>query len=311
MNSIQRLLLSCCVLFSCSAWSSAQPRQRPKNLPDNVEFLSDLEYAKPDGKPQYLDLAFPKDTEKKLPLIVAIHGGGWSGGDKRGPMMMLLPLVRDGYAVASINYRLSQVAQFPAQIQDCKAAIRWLRAHADEYHIDADHIGVWGDSAGGHLVALMGTTAENKDFEGDEGNAGLSSRVQAVCDFYGPADFLTINQQAPPDTAIHHNAPDSPEAKLIGSAIPDNKQKAEQASPVHYVTSAAAPFLIMHGDIDKLVPLAQSIELRDALQKAGVEASLYIIGGQGHGFRGHPELLPMIRLFFDPHLKAAPSGANR
>lgn len=314
MNCIRGLLLLllCCgVVLSCAVAAPAQQGQRPANLPDNVEFLADAEYAKPDGKPQYLDLSFAKDAQKKLPVIVAIHGGGWSGGDKRGPMMMLLPLVRDGYAVASINYRLSQVAQFPAQIQDGKAAIRWVRAHADEYHLDADHIGVWGDSAGGHLVALMGTTAGNKDLEGDEGNASFSSRVQAVCDFYGPADFLTINAQAPPDTAIHHDAPDSPEAKLIGGAIPDNKDKARQASPIYYVTSDAAPFLIMHGDVDKLVPLAQSIELRDALQKAGVEASLYILGHQGHGFRGHPELLPMIRAFFDRHLKPAPQREGR
>jgi acetyl esterase/lipase len=281
----------------------AQQPQRPRNLPGNVEFLGNVEYARPDGKPQSLDLAFPKDANGKLPLIVAIHGGGWSGGDKRGPMMMLLPLIRDGYAVASINYRLSQVAKFPSQVHDCKAAIRFLRAHAEEYHLHPDHIGIWGDSAGGHLVAMLGTTAGNKDLEGDEGNSDVSSRVQAVVDFYGPSDFLTINRQAPPDTAIHHDDPGSPEAKLIGGAIPDNKDKAGQASPVHYVSRDAAPFLIMHGDVDKLVPLAQSIELRDALQKAGVEASLYIIGGQGHGFRDHPELLPMIRAFFDRHLK--------
>ena len=303
MKPVENLLLSCAAFLSVAATAPAQQPQRPRNLPANVEFLSDVEYARPDGKPQYLDLAFPKDAEKKLPLIVAIHGGGWSGCDKRGPMTMLLPLVRDGYAVASINYRLSQVAKFPAQVHDCKAAIRFLRAHAEQYHLDADHVGIWGDSAGGHLVAMLGTTAGNKDLEGDEGNTDFSSRVQAVVDFYGPSDFLTINQQAPPDTAIHHNDPGSPEARLIGGAIPDNKDKAEQASSVHYVNKDAAPFLIMHGDVDKLVPLAQSIELRDALQKAGVEASLYIIGSQGHGFRDHPELIPLIRAFFDRHLQ--------
>jgi acetyl esterase/lipase len=278
-----------------------QPPRRP-NIPDTIQFLPDIEYAKPDGKSQFLDIYVPKDPHEKLPVIVAIHGGGWSGGDKRAPQ--ILPLLNFGYAIVSINYRLSQVAQFPAQIQDCKAAIRWVRAHADQYHFDADHVGIWGDSAGGHLVALLGTTAGNKELEGDEGNAEFSSRVQAVCDYYGPADFLTINKQAPPDTAIHHDEPNSPEAKLIGGAIPDNQEKAKAASPVFYVTADAAPFLIMHGDIDKLVPLAQSIELRDALQKSKVEASLYIIGGQGHGFRGHPELIPMMRAFFDRHLKS-------
>lgn len=290
------------LLIACAAVAQAQQQPpRPPNLPSTIDFLPNVEYAKPDGKPQYLDLYVAKEPTGKLPVIVAIHGGGWTGGDKRGPE--ILPLLNFGYAVVSINYRLSQVAQFPAQIQDCKAAIRWVRAHADEYHLDADHVGVWGGSAGGHLVALLGTTAGNKELEGDEGDAQFSSRVQAVCDFFGPSDFLSINKQAPPDTAIHHDAPDSPEAKLIGGAIPDNQEKAKAASPVFYVTSEAAPFLIMHGDIDKLVPLAQSEELRDTLQNSKVEASLYIIGGQGHGFRGHPELIPIMRAFFDRHLK--------
>ena len=118
------------------------------------------------------------------------------------------------------------------------------------------------------------------------------------------ADFLTIGKQAPPDTAIHHNAPDSPEAKLIDGAIPDNREKAERASPVHYVTKDAAPFLIMHGDNDKLVPLAQSQELAKALEKACVEVKLHVVKGAGHGFPGHPELIPMIKSFFDKHLKS-------
>jgi acetyl esterase/lipase len=299
MKPIRWMLVTAALLPALVA--DAQRIQRPQTLPANIDFRPNLEYAKPDGKPQYLDLYLPKNAEGKLPIIVAIHGGGWSGGDKARPQ--ILPLLRDGYAVASINYRLSQVAKFPAQVHDCKAAIRWVRAHADELHLDADRIGIWGDSAGGHLVALLGTTADNKELEGEEGNANFSSRVQAVCDYYGPADFLTINDQAPPDTAIHHNAPDSPEAKLIGGAIPENKEKAALASPVHYASKDAAPFLIMHGDVDKVVPVQQSIELRDALQKAGVEASLYIIGGQGHGFRNHPELIPMMRAFFDRHLK--------
>ena len=280
-----------------------QPASRPANLPPNIDFHPDIQYANPDNHPQYLDIYVPKEAKEKLPVIVAIHGGGWTGGDKRGPFVV--PLVKDGYAIVSINYRLSQVAKFPAQIQDCKAAIRWVRANADKYHFDADHIGVWGDSAGGHLVALVGTTADNKELEGDEGNLKYSSRVQAVCDFYGPSDFLTINDQAPPDTAIHHNAPDSPEAKLIDGPIPDNKDKAAKASPVHYVTKDAAPFLIMHGDNDRLVPLAQSEEFADALKKAGVEVTLHVVKGTGHGFPRHPELLPIVRTFFDKHLKPA------
>src|SRR5207245_9553614 len=133
---------------------SQQPASRPANLPANIEFLPNIEYARPDGRAQNLDIYVPKEVKGKLPVIVAIHGGGWTGGDKRNPFVV--PLVKEGYAIVSINYRLSQVAKFPAQIQDCKAAIRWVRANAEKYHFDADHVGVWGDSAGGHLVALLG-----------------------------------------------------------------------------------------------------------------------------------------------------------
>jgi acetyl esterase/lipase len=289
-------------LLILSVACAQQPASRPANLPPSIDYLPNIQYANPGNHPQSLDVYVRKDAKEKLPVIVAIHGGGWTGGDKRNPFV--LPLLKDGYAIVSINYRLSQVAKFPAQLKDCKAAIRWVRANAEKYHFDPDHIGVWGDSAGGHLVALLGTTANNKDLEGDEGNLKYSSRVQAVCDFYGPADFLTINDQAPPDTAIHHNAPDSPEALLIDGPIPDNKDKAAQASPVHYVTKDAAPFLIMHGDNDKLVPLAQSQELAAALKKAGVDATLHVVQGAGHGFPRHPELIAIIRAFFDQHLKA-------
>ena len=301
MKSIASVFAVVSAWLLCANALAQLPASRPANLPGNVEYVGNVQYANPDNHPQYLDIYVPKDAKAKLPVIVAIHGGGWTGGDKRNPQV--LPLVKDGYAIVSINYRLSQLAKFPAQIHDCKAAIRWVRANAEKYHFDADHVGVWGDSAGGHLVALLGTTANNAELEGDESNLKYSSRVQAVCDFYGPADFLTINDQAPPDTAIHHNAPDSPEAKLIDGAIPDNKDKATRASPVHYVTKDAAPFLIMHGDNDKLVPLAQSEQLAKALEKAGVEVKLHVVQGAGHGFPGHPELLPMIKAFFDKHLK--------
>ena len=138
-----------------------------------------------------------------------------------------MPLVAKGYAVASINYRLSQHAVFPAQIEDCKAAIRWLRANAAKYHLDPDHIGVWGASAGGHLVALLGTTGGVKELEGNGGNLDQSSRVQCVVDWFGPTDLTTMGGE--------HDKPDSPVARLIGGPVQENKEKARKASPLTYV----------------------------------------------------------------------------
>jgi acetyl esterase/lipase len=278
------------------------PENSPKS-PEGVEAHFDVQYANPDNKPQFLDLYLPKEIHGKLPVVVAIHGGGWTGGDKRH--VPVIPLASQGYAVASINYRFSQVAIFPAQIEDCKAAIRWVRAHADEFHMDADHIGVWGDSAGGHLVALLGTSAGVKELEGNGGNPGFSSGVQAVCDFYGPTDFLTINGQASNDAKVMPDDPKSAVSKLLGGPAPEKKENAKAASPVTYVSKDAAPFLIMHGDKDPLVPLAQSEELRDDLQKVGVEVELYVVKDAGHGFPHHLELAEKVRAFFDKHLKAA------
>ncbi len=286
-----------------TAYAAPTTRPAPPKAPDNVDAHFDVEYAKPNDKPPLLDLFVPKDAKGKLPLVVAIHGGGWIGGDKR--YTPLVPLTTKGYVVASINYRFSNEAIYPAQSHDCKAAIRWLRANAAEYHIDPDHVGVWGDSAGGHLVALLGTTNGNKKLEGEEGNSKMSSGVQAVCDFYGPTDMLSINSQAGPDDQIHADAPESLVSKLLGGPAPDHKENANAASPVTFVTKEAAPFLIMHGDKDPVVPLAQSEELRDALQKAGVEVELYVVKGSGHGFGGnHPEIPEKVNAFFDKHLKS-------
>src|SRR5713101_8014594 len=186
------------------------PRQR---LPDGVKALRDLEYVKGGHERQKLDLYLPEKSDGPLPLIVWIHGGGWIGGNKENPPG--LEFLNRGYALASINYRLSQHAKFPAQIEDCKAALRWLRANAKTYNLDPDRIGVWGESAGGHLVALLGTTGDVKELEGEEGNPQQSSEVQAVVDWFGPTDFLKIGEQSGPDSRLDHNAPNSPEAKLI------------------------------------------------------------------------------------------------
>ncbi len=267
----------------------------PAKIPEGVKFLRDLEYVPGGHERQKLDLYLP-EKGGKLPLVVWIHGGGWRSGGKGNPPA--LPFTTQGYAVASITYRLSQHAIFPAQIEDCKAALRWLRANAAKYNYDPDHIGVWGASAGGHLVALLGATGDVKEFDQGE-NLKFSSRVQAVCDWFGPTDFTQMSKFP---SAIKHDAPDSPEALLLGGAIQENKGKAAKANPITYVSKGDPPFLIMHGDKDPAVPLNQSELLEAALRKAGVTVTLHIVEGAGHGFGGR-DVSPMVVAFFDQHLK--------
>jgi acetyl esterase/lipase len=263
----------------------------------------DLEYVKGGHERNKLDLYLPAKADGLLPLILWVHGGAWQGGTKDNPPA--LPFLSRGYAVASINYRLSQHAQFPAQIEDCKAAIRWLRAHAKTYNLDPDRIGVWGASAGGHLVALLGTTGTIKELEGNGGNGDQSSRVQCVVDWFGPSDLLKMGEQSGPNSQLDHNSPNAPEAKLVGGAVQENKEAAAKASPVTYVDKEAAPFLIMHGDKDRVVPYQQSEELAAALKKAGAPVTLKKIEGAGHGGPefAQPENRRLIADFFDRHLK--------
>ncbi|MFI5380793.1 MAG: prolyl oligopeptidase family serine peptidase [Tepidisphaerales bacterium] len=177
--------------------------------------------------------------------------------------------------------RLSQHAAFPAQIQDCKAAVRWLRQNADEYSLDPDRFAAWGSSAGGHLAAMLGTTGDTKEFDvGD--NLTLSSRVQAVVDYFGPTDFLQMDAHRLPNGMVH-DAAQSPESLLVGGAIQENKEKVARADPITYVSRNAPPFLICHGDADPLVPHHQSVLLEAALKKAEVPVTFYTVKGAGHG----------------------------
>jgi acetyl esterase/lipase len=263
---------------------------------EGINVWKDVEYANVDGHSLKLDIYIPENATAPVPLIVDVHGGGWMADDKTE--MVARGILEHGFAVAGIDYRLSGVAIFPAQIYDCKAAVRWLRAHAAAYGLNPDKIGAWGDSAGGHLVALLGLTADHPELEGAEGNTNISSRVQAVCDFYGPTDLWTTDHHLA-DTVADNAVP-----RLIGGLIEQNVEKARLASPLNYVSSNACPFLIVHGDKDPIVPLEQSIALNDALQKVGVPTQLYVVKGGGHGF-GDPQAYEQALTFFNHWLKAS------
>lgn len=274
------------------------PQGQPQRTPEGVKAELDIHYAATDNPRQRLDLYLPKspNSDKPLPVVVFIHGGGWQNGDKRGGIGTVGQLVETGeYAGVSVGYRLSGEAIWPAQIHDCKAAIRWLKANAKKYNLDPDRIGVTGTSAGGHLVAMLGTTGDVAQLEGSLGeHTGLSSRVACVVDQYGPTELLAMGGR--------HDDAGSPESKLIGGAIQENKDATRAASPTSYVTKDDAPFMLIHGTNDPTVPFHQSELLAAALKKVGVEALLVPVTGAGHGNFASPEVASRLKAYFDKHL---------
>lgn len=257
--------------------------------------LRDIEYATVDGTSLLLDLCLPSGpAESPVPLVLWVHGGGWRAGDKdptRAPTTL-----GEEYAIASVNYRLSDEAIFPAQIHDVKAAVRFLRGNADRFGLDPERFGAWGSSAGGHLVALLGTSCDIPELEGELGeHLDQSSCVQAVCDFFGPTDLLALLGQRG-ENARRPMAEDA----LLGGPIEENVELATLAGPITHVDGTDPPFLIMHGSEDPLVSVEQSIAFDLALRAAGVESTLLVIDGAGHGFP--PTEYGPVKPFFDRHL---------
>lgn len=282
--------------------ATVQGRSPP--LPAGFDFAADVTYATVGNRKLPLDLYYSVAAEKPLPLVIWVHGGGWKNGSKKGAGPAIECLKR-GYAVASVEYRLSGEAIFPAAIEDCKAAVSFLRLHAQKYNLDPDRFGAWGSSAGGHLVALMGATGDVDDFDTHDVTRRASSSVQAVCDWFGPTDFLRMNDV---QGSIDHDSPSSPESRFIGGAIQANQELVRRANPITYVSKSDPPILIMHGEVDAMVPYNQSELLHDALVKAGVSSQLEKVVGGDHGFRGanqsREELIDRSIDFFDRVLKA-------
>jgi acetyl esterase/lipase len=275
-------------LFAMLAVSGAAFGQA--KVPEGLA-VSEKNLAYGDHERQKLDLFVPKG-DGPFPLVLWVHGGGWSAGSKdSNPLMLMLA---KGYAVASTNYRLSQHAPFPAQINDCKAAVRYLRANAAKYKLDPDRFGVAGASAGGHLVALLGTAGNVKELEGDGGNAKVSSKVQCVVDVFGPTDLIKLAGATDAENPI---------TKLMGGKMSEKKELATQANPITHIDKDCPPFLILHGDMDKLVLLNQSELLLEALQKAKIPAELVVVKGAGHdGKVMGGENAAKVAAFFDKHL---------
>lgn len=268
--------------------------------PSTAPVLKDIPYRTVGDKTLRLDLYRPEQASGRLPVIVWIHGGAWLAGSKSHCLPERMDFVRKGYVVASVDYRLSDAAKFPAQIEDCKAAIRWLRAHAEEYNLDTNRFAAWGDSAGGHLVGLLGTTGDIRDFDTGE-YLDQSSAVQVVCNYYGPSDFAAFVTTPGYED---HAEPQSPESLLIGGRVQDKPEEAKKASPTTYASKGDAPMLLVHGDKDPVVPMGQSKLLHEALKKADVPTEFITLKDAGHGgpqFQT-PELISKIEAFLKSHL---------
>lgn len=279
----------------------------PKRWSDRIEHRDIVVNEVPGFRPLTLDLVVPVEAAGPVPVLVWIHGGAWLFGSPKQPADWLMEAdpftaaISAGFAVASAQYRLSGEAPFPAQFDDVKAAVRWLRRHGDQVGVDRERIGVWGESAGGHLASMLALTGTDQD------DTGVGA---AVC-WYAPSNLLTMQSQAHPSATMDHDAADSPESLLIGAALTENPGLARAASPVTYVTDQAPPMLLVHGDRDLLVPVGQSEELAAALTAVGAEVELSVVPGADHCFGGVP-LEPVVRdsLAFFTRALAPGSAAN-
>lgn len=275
---------------------SAQAPPAPK-MPDDVIHEADIEYSNV-GQKSMMDVVRPKTpSSTPRPAIVMVHGGGFRGGNRQSYLATAARLAQRGYVAATVSYRLAPRHQFPAPVEDVKAAVRFLRANAARFGIDAEHIGAMGGSAGGHLVLMLGLTGGVAEFEGSGPNREFSSRVQCVANFYGPSDF----------TQSYSKSVDAAQVlpQFLGGDLDHARAIHQKASPLNWVTPGAPPILSLHGTLDNYVAYEQSLWITERLIAAGNVAELETIPGAGHGFRGADAERAEARAFafFDKHLK--------
>jgi len=262
-------------------------------------FEKAIEYANPDNQHLQLDLARPAEGDGPFPAVICIHGGGFRAGTRNGWDGPCKTLASRGYVAATITYRLAPQFQFPSAVEDCKAAVRWLRANRAKYHVDPERIAVMGDSAGGHLTLFLAVTNNVHDFDGDQ-NPGQSSRVQCAVSFYGPCDF----------TKSYGKSVDAAQVLplFLGGNLQQQYRRHILSSPLYWVTPDAPPTLLLHGTNDAYVNYEQAILMRDRLKAAQVDVELLTLEGAGHGFKGEDQKRAYAAAyeFLDKHLKEKP-----
>jgi acetyl esterase/lipase len=280
MTSRRLALLA--LLIAALAAGAAPRRRRDADAPTpGVKTIKDVVYGQVGDRKLHLDIDEPDPPLAHMPVIVYLHGGAWKAGSYHGTTNRWFASL--GYFCVSVEYRLSGEAPWPAQITDPKAAIRWLRANAEAYRLDAAHIGVWGHSSGAHLAALLGTSGDVPELEGDGGNLGFSTRVQCVVDCFGPTNLFDLVCALGRDSA---EVPDEAVREMFGRPVKDAMDLVRQADPRTYISEQTPPFLIQHGTKDRVVPLNQALMLARSLESHGVETILHQVKGADHGFRG-------------------------
>lgn len=282
-----------------------------------VQLVSNVVYAQvPDrgytNKALTMHLVIPQD-KKPHPVILYINGGGFINANKDDYMQQWLDLAEHGYVVASMTYRVAPTSTFPAPLEDVKSAVRFLRANAEKFSIDAQHIGVFGGSAGGYLAAMAGTTNGVKSFDKGD-NLNYSSDVQAVVDVYGVSDVTKIGADYNKAVQKTHESAAATEALWVNGSpvfggkdggINANPEGSKAANPLTYISKKTAPFLLMHGDADVLVSPSQTELLREELANHNIEAIRYLVKGAAHGgpYWVQPEIMDIVIAFYDKHLK--------
>jgi len=265
---------------------------KPKEI--EIEFRKDVVYGTGGGENLLLDLAMPAGLTQPVPGVVWIHGGGWRGGNKGEFEKLIRDSARAGYVAVSIEYRLAPKHVFPAQVEDCKCAVRWLRANASKLHVDPNRIGVVGSSAGAHLSMMLGAMDSADGLEGEGGSAEASSRVQVVVSYAGPTD-LTIEFPSLSRGLV---------AGFLGGPQSEKQDVARRASPVTYVNAGDPPMLLFQGTKDPLVPHDQAIRMVESLTKAGVPGRVELMIGEGHGWpKEHDRVIRATHAFLARHLK--------
>ncbi len=281
------------LFFSFDLLAQNHSEDFAKTAIKSSKYWLDVDYVGDKITGHKLDIHLPAQGTGPFPVVISIYGSAWLSNSWKANTFkdgIGQPLLENGFAVVSINYRSSGDAIFPAQIQDVKSAIRFIRAHANDFNLDTEFIGITGWSSGGHLAALAGVTSDKKevfvhglavDLIGENAeNTEYSTKVDAAVDWFGPTDFLQMDKCG---SSFSHDAIDSPESKLVGGAIQSNQDKVAMANPINFVDKNCPPFLIFHGDKDPLVPHCQSEQLLDKLQAYHIKSELNIIPGGGHG----------------------------
>jgi acetyl esterase/lipase len=283
IHTIRRRLAcsAVCIIGFTSAYSQLHESMQ-KIFPENTKVYGNIPYAADTSHFHLLDIYVPANTSQPLPLVVWIHGGAWMLNDKYADMGYMKNTVRNfldsGYALASIDYRYSTTAPFPAQVQDCNQAIQFLYDHAAQYHVDKNRIALIGFSAGGHLASLLGLSNNNAVSQFYPSGKKPSFQIRTVIDFYGPSDFVVLG--AGTDTSINNDR--NAVSILLGALPLERPDLAKKASPVTYIDKNDPPFLIVQGEKDESVPYTQSVMLHSWLQLAGVKNDIIVVKDAPH-----------------------------